>query len=404
MSGQDKDPRIDRLEAEAASPPARLLSRVSLPPVALSKVFLPSLLPLSPQPPWISATVAAPLAPLVPRPSPLSWISASAAALSPLSSLAPRPSRASRPLPRSSLAALAPRPSRPAATSDADAAAAAVAAAAVATAVTSAAIEFLPRSSLTDTVPSRPVPHRPSPCDGQRGATPLSSSNRNLDARIIKRCIIHVQSFTTKSDVPSVAMVARGGCEYLLPPCRPNRCYPPGPILLQPRVCADTGASATYSLILSLMQLTFEKVIQRETFSVVLDMQIYTALVATCASVVGLFASGEWRSLKGEMEAYKTGTVSYVMTLVWTAVSWQVASVGVVGLIFVVTSLFSNVISTLSLPVVPIFAVIFFHDKMDDVKIMAMLISIWGFVSYLYQHYLDDSKGKKPSTNAQEEA
>ncbi|OAY80956.1 putative purine permease 11 [Ananas comosus] len=75
------------------------------------------------------------------------------------------------------------------------------------------------------------------------------------------------------------------------------------------------GASATYSLILSLMQLTFEK--------------IYTALVATCASVVGLFASGEWRSLKGEMEAYKTGTVSYVMTLVWTAVSWQVASVGV---------------------------------------------------------------------------
>ncbi|XP_020096216.1 probable purine permease 11 isoform X2 [Ananas comosus] len=164
------------------------------------------------------------------------------------------------------------------------------------------------------------------------------------------------------------------------------------------------GASATYSLILSLMQLTFEKVIQRETFSVVLDMQIYTALVATCASVVGLFASGEWRSLKGEMEAYKTGTVSYVMTLVWTAVSWQVASVGVVGLIFVVTSLFSNVISTLSLPVVPIFAVIFFHDKMDGVKIMAMLISIWGFVSYLYQHYLDDSKGKKPSTNAQEEA
>nr|CAD1818680.1 unnamed protein product [Ananas comosus var. bracteatus] len=104
------------------------------------------------------------------------------------------------------------------------------------------------------------------------------------------------------------------------------------------------------------------------------------------------------------MEAYKTGTVSYVMTLVWTAVSWQVASVGVVGLIFVVTSLFSNVISTLSLPVVPIFAVIFFHDKMDGVKIMAMLISIWGFVSYLYQHYLDDSKGKKPSTDAQEEA
>ncbi|XP_073012786.1 probable purine permease 11 isoform X1 [Typha latifolia] len=160
------------------------------------------------------------------------------------------------------------------------------------------------------------------------------------------------------------------------------------------------GASATYSLILSLMQLTFEKVIKRETFSVVLEMQIYTASVATCASVVGLFASGEWKSLKGEMEGYGTGRVSYVLTLVWTAISWQVASVGVVGLIFVVSSLFSNVISTLALPVVPIFAVIFFHDKMDGVKIMAMLIAIWGFISYIYQHYVDDSKAKKVIADA----
>ncbi|THU65586.1 hypothetical protein C4D60_Mb05t05200 [Musa balbisiana] len=155
------------------------------------------------------------------------------------------------------------------------------------------------------------------------------------------------------------------------------------------------GASATYSLILSLMQLTFQKVIRKETFSAVLEMQIYTAFVASCAAVVGLLASGEWKDLKSEMEAYGKGTVSYVMTLVWTGLSWQIASVGVVGLIFVVSSLFSNVISTLALPVVPVFAVIFFHDKMNGVKIVAMLIAIWGFASYLYQHYLDDSKAKK---------
>ena len=61
------------------------------------------------------------------------------------------------------------------------------------------------------------------------------------------------------------------------------------------------GASATYSLILSLMQVAFEKVIKKETFSVVLNMQIYTALVATIASLVGLFASGEWKTLEGEI-------------------------------------------------------------------------------------------------------
>lgn len=162
------------------------------------------------------------------------------------------------------------------------------------------------------------------------------------------------------------------------------------------------GASAAYSLILSLMQLTFQKVQKRENFSVVLEMQLYTALVATCGSVIGLFASGEWRGLKGEMDGFQKGKVAYVMTLVWTGVSWQVASVGVVGLIFVVSSLFSNVISTLAFPVVPIFAMIFFHDKMGGVKVMAMLIAIWGFVSYMYQQYLDDSKAKKAAVSGEE--
>uniref|UniRef100_A0A1D1Y2H5 Probable purine permease n=1 Tax=Anthurium amnicola TaxID=1678845 RepID=A0A1D1Y2H5_9ARAE len=154
------------------------------------------------------------------------------------------------------------------------------------------------------------------------------------------------------------------------------------------------GASAAYSLILSLMQLSFQRVLKRETFSVVLEMQVFTSAVAACASVVGLFASGEWGTLRGEMEGYRKGEVSYVMTLVWTAVGWQVASVGVVGLVFQVSSLFSNVISTLALPVVPIFAVAFFGDKMDGEKVLAMLLGIWGFLSYLYQHYLDDQQDR----------
>ncbi|PKU76188.1 putative purine permease 11 [Dendrobium catenatum] len=155
------------------------------------------------------------------------------------------------------------------------------------------------------------------------------------------------------------------------------------------------GASATYSLILSLMQLTFQKVIKKETFVVVLEMQIYTALVASCASVIGLFASGEWKGLPEEYEGFFKGKASYVMTVVGVGVAWQVASVGVVGLIFLVSSLFSNAISTLALPIIPVFAVIFFHDTMNGVKVMAMLIAIWGFISYLYQNYIDDLAARK---------
>ncbi|EOA38028.1 hypothetical protein CARUB_v10009499mg [Capsella rubella] len=160
------------------------------------------------------------------------------------------------------------------------------------------------------------------------------------------------------------------------------------------------AASALYSLLLSLMQFSFEKILKRETFSVVLEMQIYTSLVATCVSVIGLFASGEWRTLHGEMEGYHKGQASYVLTLVWTAVTWQVCSVGVVGLIFLVTSLFSNVISTLSLAVTPLAALVVFRDKMSGVKVMAMLIALWGFASYVYQNHIDDLKVRRARQQA----
>ncbi|RWR87351.1 putative purine permease 11 [Cinnamomum micranthum f. kanehirae] len=162
------------------------------------------------------------------------------------------------------------------------------------------------------------------------------------------------------------------------------------------------GASALYSLLLSLTQLAFQKVLKKETLSVILEIQIYPSAVATCAGLVGLFASGDWKDLKGEMEGFREGKVSYVMTLVWTAVSWQVFSVGSLFLIYEVSSLFCNVIGTVGLPVIPILAVVFFHDKMDGVKIVAMLLAVWGFLSYIYQHYLDDSKSRRSRSTGNE--
>ncbi|XP_017644720.1 purine permease 21-like [Gossypium arboreum] len=149
-------------------------------------------------------------------------------------------------------------------------------------------------------------------------------------------------------------------------------------------------ASAGYGLMLSLTQLCFQKILKKQTFKAVLDMIIYQSSAATLMISVGLFASGEWKSLGEEMEGFKLGKLAYVNVLVWIAVGWQVFSIGAVGLIFEASSLFSNVISTLGLPIVPVFAMVFFHDPMTGVKVISMLLAIWGFVSYVYQHYLDD--------------
>lgn len=151
-------------------------------------------------------------------------------------------------------------------------------------------------------------------------------------------------------------------------------------------------ASLIYSLQLSLMQYSFEKILKSETFSMVLEMQIYTSLVASFVSVIGLFASGEWKMLRAEMKEFDEGQVIYVLTLVGTAISWQLGSVGALALIFLVSSLFSNLIGTLSLIVTPLAALLVFQDKLTELKMVAMPIAFSGFAFYIYQNYLDDLK------------
>ncbi|XP_039048861.1 probable purine permease 10, partial [Hibiscus syriacus] len=154
------------------------------------------------------------------------------------------------------------------------------------------------------------------------------------------------------------------------------------------------AASAGYGLSLALTQFCFQKVVEKQTFKVVLDMIIYRQFVATLIIFVGLFASGEWKGLGKEMERFELGKLSYVNVLVWIAIGWQVFSIGAVGLIMEASSLFSNVISTLGLPIVPVFAMVFFHDPMTGSKVVSMVLAIWGFVSYVYQHYLDDQNSE----------
>ncbi|KAK7333369.1 hypothetical protein VNO80_30137 [Phaseolus coccineus] len=159
------------------------------------------------------------------------------------------------------------------------------------------------------------------------------------------------------------------------------------------------GASAGYGLWLSLTQLVFKKVMKGETFKVILDMIVYTSFVATIVTVVGLFASGEWNGLKNEMNEYEMGKVSYVLILTFAAILWQLFTIGCLGLISEVSSLFSNAIGVLGVPIVPMLAVIFFHDKMHGIKAISMVLAIWGIISYVYQQYIDDTKSENRITS-----
>ncbi|RLN04943.1 putative purine permease 11 [Panicum miliaceum] len=149
------------------------------------------------------------------------------------------------------------------------------------------------------------------------------------------------------------------------------------------------AASAVFALILSLYELAFERVVRARTPRWVLRTQMHTNLVASAVAAAGLLASGEWRTVPGEMAAFRDGPARYVLTLAGAAASWQVALAGQVRLVARVSSLFANATGAVQLPLVPVFAVVLFGDRMTGVKAVAMLMAVWGFLSYVYQHYLD---------------
>jgi hypothetical protein len=38
--------------------------------------------------------------------------------------------------------------------------------------------------------------------------------------------------------------------------------------------------------------------------------------------------------------------------------------------------------------------VVFFNEKMNGIKAISLVLAVWGFISYVYQQYLDESENK----------
>ncbi|CAL1403184.1 unnamed protein product [Linum trigynum] len=153
-------------------------------------------------------------------------------------------------------------------------------------------------------------------------------------------------------------------------------------------VCTLASAAGA-GLVFAVSGYAFRRVLKAQSLSIVMNMLLFQGMVASGIGVVGLLASGEWKGLGKEMAEYELGTTSYVMTLVWIGVTWQVMAVGTMALVFEVSPVFSNAVGTVGLPLVPILAVVVFDDRMTGVKAIAMVLAVWGFLSYLCQQYLD---------------
>ncbi|KAI3917491.1 hypothetical protein MKW92_003507 [Papaver armeniacum] len=162
------------------------------------------------------------------------------------------------------------------------------------------------------------------------------------------------------------------------------------------------GASVISGLMFPLAELMYIKAKQALTYSLVIEMQIVTALVASLFSIVGMIINNDFKAIPREGREYELGEVKYYVVLVAIAIMWQIFFVGTAGVIFCSTSLLAGIITAVILPVTEILSVVFYHESFKSEKGMALFLSFWGLISYFYGDYREDMRLKKVQNQSSE--
>ncbi|XP_026394050.1 probable purine permease 5 isoform X2 [Papaver somniferum] len=146
----------------------------------------------------------------------------------------------------------------------------------------------------------------------------------------------------------------------------------------------DIVGSALHGLIFALSELVFVKLLGRRSFHVVLEQQVMVSLFAFIFTTIGVIVNNDFKGMKSEAKNFKNGEKSYYVVLIWCALTFQLGVLGGTGVLFLASTVLAGVINAVRVPVTSIAAVILFHDPMSGFKILSLVITFWGFGSYIY--------------------
>ncbi|XP_022772282.1 purine permease 1-like [Durio zibethinus] len=156
------------------------------------------------------------------------------------------------------------------------------------------------------------------------------------------------------------------------------------------------AASALYGFILPLVELMYKKANQEISYALVMEIQMVMCLSATGFCTVGMLVNKDFKVIPREAREFELGETKYYVVAIWSAIIWQCFFLGAIGVIFCASSLLSGIIIAVLLPVTEILAVIFYKEKFQAEKGVALALSLWGFISYFYGE-IKQIKKKKPA-------
>ncbi|XP_059631287.1 purine permease 3-like [Cornus florida] len=161
-------------------------------------------------------------------------------------------------------------------------------------------------------------------------------------------------------------------------------------------------AAALYGFILPLVELTYKKAKQAISYTLVMEIQMVMCFFATAFCTVGMLFNNDFKVIPREAREYELGEAKYYVVLVFSAILWQGFFLGAIGVIFCASSLFSGILIAVLLPATETLAVVFYHEKFKAEKGVALVLSLWGFVSYFYGAIKHSKKRSQTRSQAQQ--
>ncbi|GLU01353.1 hypothetical protein SLE2022_186650 [Rubroshorea leprosula] len=146
----------------------------------------------------------------------------------------------------------------------------------------------------------------------------------------------------------------------------------------------DILGSALHGLIFALSELVFIKLLGRRSFHVVLEQQVMVSFMAFVFTTIGVIVNKDFQGMASEAKTFKGGEAAYELVLIWGAITFQLGVLGSTAVLFLASTVLAGVLNAVRVPLTSIAAVILLHDPMSGLKILSLVITFWGFGSYIY--------------------
>ncbi|KAI4984490.1 hypothetical protein ZWY2020_017120 [Hordeum vulgare] len=164
----------------------------------------------------------------------------------------------------------------------------------------------------------------------------------------------------------------------------------------------DVAGSALHGLIFALSELVFDKYLGNggggaaaARFHVVLEQQAAVSLSAFAFTSAGLAATDGFAAMRREAAGFAAaggGTAGYAMVVGWSAATFQLGVLGATGVVYLGSTVLAGVLNAVRVPLTSVAAVVWFHDPMSGFKILSLVITVWGFGSYMVGGHSSEKK------------